>query len=139
MSALSVHPAPPAGHPISVKTRRLLRIRSEKLIDLILHLYPHPSSKDTLGPIPHSSEVKEHSDGKKHTSISAPVLLSLSYYEGDVQNSTHDHTIAAMGAGALDPESKELTFLYCSALIIFFCACEYDYVSHVLMIRLSVY
>ena len=49
------------------------------------------------------------------------------------------HATAAIEAGGLDPWSKEAIFLYWCAFVASFCACAFGYVSHVSLMRLSVF
>ncbi len=61
---------------------------------------------------------------------------------GDIKKEIHvndAHTTAAIEAGSLDPWSKESMFLYWCAFVASVCACATGYVSHVSLIRLSVF
>ena len=98
-----------------------------------------------------------HSD--KHIPVSIPVGFLLSIVlmfstvkevtpdrvhdlsqSGDVKKVIHahnTHVTAAIGAGALDPWSKESMFLYSCAFVAFVCSCAGGYVIHVSIVYIT--
>ena len=77
-------------------------ISVHRLVNLILLLSSSPSLQGHR-----ATDVSFPRTMQKNTPISTPGPLSPFLF---TERLTHDHTIAAIGAGALDPSSKDPTF-----------------------------